>query len=136
MINLFLASLGTVLGLLAIGGLVYGIWLIAMHRRTTADTSKMPFPSMLLRWTVLDYIIIVLFVLGLLLLFADLTAVLRDRASFSEWHLVYLVAGVIFSFMGMLMMVFRLFMLNNAIRSLGLLAPDHEREPDNRDHAE
>jgi len=131
MINLFLASLGTVLGLLAVGGLVYGIWLIAEHRRKTADTTKMPFPSMLLRWTVLDYIIIVLFILGLLLLFVDLTAVLRDRASFSEWHLVYLVAGVIFSFMGMLMMVIRLFMLNNAIRSLGLLSPDHEREPDN-----
>jgi len=136
MIYLFLASIGTVLGLIATGGIVYAVWLVAQHRKIAANTKEMPFPKVLLKWTVLDYIVIAFFVMGLLLLFVDLTAVIRDRASFSEWHLAYLAAGVIFSFMGMLMMIVRLLMLNNAIRSIDLLAPDDQCEPDHRDHSE
>lgn len=130
-INLFLASIGTVLGLIATGGIVYAVWLVAQHRKIAVNTKEMPFPSVLLKWTVLDYIIVAFFTLGLLLLLVDLLAVFRDRASFSEWHLAYLAAGVIFSFMGMLMMVVRLFMLNSAIRSIGLLPPDDQSKPDN-----
>jgi hypothetical protein len=135
-ISLFLASIGTVLGLIATGGIVYAVWLVAQHRKMASNTKEMPFPAMLLKWTVLDYIIIALFVLGLLVLFVDLMAVFRDRASFNEWHLAYLAAGVIFSFMGMLMMIIRLLMLNSAIRSIGLLSPDDQREPNHRNDTE
>lgn len=145
-LNLFLAILGAILGLVATGGIIYAVWLMAQHRdvasnehtinERTINERTMPFPATLLKWTVLDYIVMILFIFGLLLLFVDLLAVLRDRASFQEWHLIYLAAGVIFSFMGMIMMFLRLFMFHNAVRSLSRLAPDHQNEPNDGDKSE
>lgn len=59
-------------------------------------------------WTAMDYAAIGVFVIGMMLMIADLFAVIRDRDSYPYYHYGYLFCAIIFVLVGMMFMVVRL----------------------------
>lgn len=91
----------------------------------------------LLRWTVLDYALIVLFSIGLMFLFVDVLGVLReDRSGFPYYHFGYLLSGFVFTFLGALFLLARLFLVLRVAGSPGFTPPHHQNEPGQADSAE
>jgi hypothetical protein len=90
----------------------------------------------LLRWTVLDGATFMLFAIGTLILLADVIGIARDRNSYPFYHFGYLLCGVIFCFMGMLVMSVRLLALLQLVRLDRPAAPNDQDQPDQRESAE
>jgi len=136
-----LAVFGGVLGLGITGAAVYSAWMIRQLWQQQAASphavSQQEIAAEYLsRWTLLDYGTVGLFVIGLLLLLADLLAVLRDKAAFPDYHFAYLLCGIVISVMGMLLLTIRLFVVIGLAKS-GVLkrpvAPDHQNKPGHAD---
>lgn len=143
--NVALAIFGSFLGLLITGIAIYTAWMIHQlwKRQQTAqqETGAEPIPSAriasqyLSRWTVLDYGVLGLFVIGTLLLLADMAAVMRDRAAFPDYHYAYLLCGIVFTLLSMLMLLTRLAVVLSC-STQSSFSPDHHHEPSHADHAE
>ncbi|MCR8643919.1 hypothetical protein NV379_14785 [Paenibacillus sp. N1-5-1-14] len=137
-LNVIIAIIGSLIGLAVTGGAIYTVWFMLQARKLSEgqDAGNKPhhLPVELLRWNVLDYMLIGLFLVGMLMLGADLFAVLRDKASFPDYHIAYLVGGFIFSFLGMVLLFLRFMMLYHALHAASL--PNHKAKPDHGDHAE
>jgi hypothetical protein len=140
-----LAVVGGLVGLLVTGVAVYTAWFI--HRAVGADADKSDAFSaplsrieaagkMILRWTLMDYAVLLLFIIGLLFLLADLAGVLRDRHSYPLYHFGYLLCGLVFSALGMLFMFVRLTVLIRLVRSERSFSPNHHDKPSHTNHAE
>jgi hypothetical protein len=66
------------------------------------------FTQALRQWTVFDYIILSVFILGTLFLLADLTAVLKDRQAYPYYHYGYLLSGFIYNLLAGIFLFVRL----------------------------
>lgn len=87
-------------------------------------------------WTVMDYGVLGLFAIGMLLLGADLLGVMRDRAEFPDYHFAYLLCGIMFSFMAMLLLLIRLIAVLNLGGLQRPVPPHHHDEPSHANKAE
>ncbi|MDD9265528.1 hypothetical protein ACFPES_00640 [Paenibacillus sp. GCM10023248] len=145
--NLLLAIIGGLVGLFVTGAALYTAWMIHQLWRQQAAAPKALSQvdiavTYLSRWTVLDYAAIGLFILGLLLLLAELFALLRDEAATSAaFHYSYLLTGIIFCAMGMLLLISRLavvlgFAERGALHRTAPVAPYHQHEPNHANEAE
>jgi predicted metal-binding membrane protein len=145
-LNMSLAIFGSFLGLVVTGIALYTAWIIHQLWKQQADSPRAFSPAeiaarYLSRWTVLDYAVLGVSAIGLLLLVADLFAVMRDRASFPPYHIFYLLCGLIFSMMGVSLLVVRLFVVIGINRppaetSQSPISPKHHDQPNDTDHAE
>lgn len=91
----------------------------------------------LLRWTVMDYGLIVLICIGMMFLFVDVLGVLReDRSNFPFFHFGYLLSGFVFTFLGACFLLARLFLVLRVAGSPGFTPPHHQNEPGEADGAE
>ncbi len=70
--------------------------------------------DMLLRWTALDYAVLLLFAIGTSFLIVELIAVSKDRDSYPFYHYGYLLSGIIYSVLGMLYVTVRHMLLLRA----------------------
>ncbi len=143
--NMLLAIIGGLLGLFVTGVAIYTAWMVHQLWKQQAAAPK-PAGQVEIavkyfsKWTVLDYAVILLFIIGLLLLLAELFAVWRDQTVIANFHFSYLLTGIIISAMGMLLLFVRLVVVLGFIQSGALhrtvsVAPDHQNEPDNTDKA-
>ncbi|MEW9698605.1 hypothetical protein [Paenibacillus sp. SI8] len=142
--NLFLAIVGGLIGLIVTGVAVYTAWMVhqlwkqqdeGLKRSSQAEIAASYFS----RWTIMDYAVIGLFLIGLLLLLAELFAVLRDKTALENFHFAYLLSGIVLSAMGMLLLFVRLLVVLGFIRSGALphtISPNHQNKPDHTDQAE
>lgn len=142
--NVALAIFGGLLGLFITGAAVYTAWMV---RQLWKQQEAQPKPATqaevaagyLSRWTVLDYSVVGLFLIGLLLLLADLLAVMRDKAAFPDYHFLYLLSGIVISAMGMLLLFVRLLVVLGIAKSSTLerpVTPNHHHEPSHTDQTE
>jgi hypothetical protein len=140
--NMLLAIIGGFLGLFVTGVAIYTAWMIHQLWRQQAAAPKALSQveiavSYFSRWTVMDFAMIGLFISGLLLLLAQLFAILRDQtATTALFHFSYLLTGLILCVMGMLFLVVRLivvlgFAQTGVLHRTFTVAPDHEHQPDN-----
>lgn len=109
-----LAIMGGVIGLAVTGAAVFTVWSAfdaAKREQRAGEADKLldwRRAETLRQWTAMDYGALLLFVIGGMLLLADLIAVIRDRESYPFYHYGYLFAAFIFMVAGMLFMVARL----------------------------
>ncbi|SEB75158.1 hypothetical protein [Paenibacillus sp. GP183] len=144
-LNMSLAIFGGFLGLVITGIALYTAWIIHQLWKQQAASPR-AFSSAeiaalyLSQWTVMDFAILGISAIGILLLAADLFAVMRDRASFPPYHIFYLLCGLIFSMMGVLLLIVRLFVVIGINRppaeaSQSPISPNHHDQPNDTDHA-
>jgi hypothetical protein len=143
--TLILAIVGAVLGLFAVAAAFLTAWYIMDRTKQKAAQEGRSFDPMdvagglLNRWSLMDYALLLLFLIGTLLLTADAVAVLRDREAFPPYHAPYLISGLLFMLMGMTFMVVRLALVLRTLHIRGRYAavtPQHHHEPNHTDHAE
>ncbi|MFC0211134.1 hypothetical protein ACFFK0_01510 [Paenibacillus chartarius] len=109
--EMVLAVFGSVLGVAVTAALIYTAWAVrqlANQRGGTPEAQTEAAAKLFMHWSAFDAAVLALFGCGTLLLLADLLGVLRDRASYPLYHYGYLLCGVVFSFLGMVLMVIRL----------------------------
>ncbi|MCZ8514379.1 hypothetical protein O9H85_18520 [Paenibacillus filicis] len=149
MLMLF-AVLGGIIGLAVTGSAVLLAWTLYSRRGSNpapgavsglAAAKEPPYwmeaAPYLLRWTVFDYALIVLFAIGGMLLFTDLIAVLRDAELYPPYHYPYLLCGFVFTAAGMLMQFVRLAVTLALVRrGRPVLTPDHHDHPGHAEHPE
>jgi hypothetical protein len=145
-LNMSLAIFGGLLGLMVTGIALYTAWIIhQLWKQQSASPRAFSSAEIAARylsqWTVMDFAILGVSAIGFLLLAADLFAVMRDRASFPPYHIFYLLCGLIFLMMGVLLLVVRLFVViginsPHAEASQRPVSPEHHDQPNNTDHAE
>ncbi|UJF31531.1 hypothetical protein [Paenibacillus hexagrammi] len=137
----FLAVFGGMLGLFITGVAVYTAWLIHQLWKQQAAAPKPSSQTQiaaqyLSRWTFLDFATVGVFIIGMLLLLAELVAVLRDKAALENFHFAYLLSGILLSFMGMLLLVVRLLVVlgfKQPSVSSSAVSPDHHDQPNHAD---
>jgi len=85
-----LAVAAAVVALLVTGFGVFAAYMAFGARREAVR-------SALGRWTVFDYLILVVFLIGTLFLLADVIGVLRDRDAYPYYHYGYLLSGFVYN---------------------------------------
>jgi len=132
-----LAIFAAVLGLAVTAAAFFTAWyLFKSYKEKVATESSAFDPSKLLRWTVLDYAVIGLFAVGMMFLLVDVLGMARDRGSYPLYHFGYLLSGFIFSFLGMLFTVGRLFLVLRLAGAPRPSAVHHHNEPNQAHQAE
>lgn len=134
-----LTILAAVLGLFITSGAIYTLWSIVRQRNNQQD--KQPISEIagryFLKWSFMDYAIIIVFLSGMIFLLAELVAVLKDRQSFPFYHYGYLLSGFIFSIVGMLFLLARFTIVLRIVQRMEVAAlKNNHREPNNADTAE
>lgn len=134
-----LTILAAGLGLFITSGAIYTLWSIVRQRNNQQD--KQPISEIagryFLKWSFMDYAIIIVFLSGMIFLLAELVAVLKDRQSFPFYHYGYLLSGFIFSIVGMLFLLARFTIVLRIVQRMEVAAlKNHHREPNNADTAE
>lgn len=131
---------GGLLGLFVTGVAIFTAWLMygkaASLQKDAVYTARSEHRTadLLLRWTLMDYAILLLFIVGMVFLFVDVLAMLRDRVSYPYYHYGYLLSGFVFSLLGMLFMLVRLaVILKLAQSNRPSLLPDDHHEPHHTD---
>lgn len=132
-----LAVFASVLGLAVTGAAVYTAWYVYRLRRGGGEEpAGEPLDrTVLLRWTLFDYALLLLSLIGLLFLLTDLIGVLRDRDLYPYYHYGYLLSGFIFTLLGLLFMLTRLFLVLRLANQC-LAAPHDHHEPNEAHQAE
>lgn len=123
-----------VLGLAVTGGAVYTVWRMFQAKGKTGAPGKLE-RQLLLRWTVFDYAVLALVLIGLVFLLADVVGVMKDRDQYPYYHYGYLLSGFIFSFVGLLFLLVRLGMVLR-LANPDPAAVDQGNKPDQTHHAE
>ncbi len=111
-----LIIVGGFIGLIVTGAAIYTVWSVMEQRSRQGDPSneqlrsdkRAEFNDVLRSWTAMDYAAIAVFVIGMMLIIADLFAVIRDRDRYPYYHYGYLFCAFIFVLVGMMFMVVRL----------------------------
>ncbi|MEI7028103.1 DUF1418 family protein [Paenibacillus sp. y28] len=122
-----LAIMTAVIGLTITGLAAFVGWRLFAQR---GDDWKASSRNFLTRWNVLDYMVLGLFLLSMLLLAVDTLVMLRDQANYPEFHIVYTLIGLTFSFVGMVFMIVRLALTLSLSQSGRGSTPNHHRQPD------
>lgn len=132
-----LAIASGIFGLAVTGAAVYTAWIVyeQQHKEAGNESGNRLPGSFLPRFMALDFALLALFAIGMLFLLTDVVAVMRDRANFPDYHFGYLLCGFVFSLVGVLFLLLRLFLL---IRSIDgrLSVPGQHHKPDEADQAE
>jgi hypothetical protein len=125
--QLFFITIGIIFGSWLVGFVIYSLWKVQTISKqvSKAEASlpifkKMKFESAtkyLSVWNYTDYAMLVLFAIGTLVLLADLFAVIRDRDEFPEYHLLYLIFGLIFTFVAAVFWLLRLLLIIWLVKS-------------------
>lgn len=123
-----------VLGLAVTGGAVYTVWRMFQARGKAGAPGKLE-RQLLLRWTVFDYAVLALVLIGLVFLLADVVGVMKDRDQYPYYHYGYLLSGFIFSFVGLIFLLVRLGMVLR-LANPDAAAVDQGDKPDQTYHAE
>jgi H+/Cl- antiporter ClcA len=134
-----LGVFAAVLGLFISVGAIYTIWSIVKQRKNLHEKEPISLVAgrYFLRWSFLDYAIIVVFLCGMLFLLAEVIAVMKDRQSFPFYHYGYLLCGFIFSLLGMLFMLARFTIVLRMVQGMERVAfINHHHEPNNADTTE
>jgi uncharacterized membrane protein len=131
-----LGYIAAFLGVLIIAGAIYTIWSIVkqsknqQNKQSVSETVGRYF----LKWSFMDYAIIIVFLCGMLFLLAEVIAVMKDRESFPLYHYGYLLCGFIFSMLGMLFMVARFAIVLRMVQRMDRVALiNHHNEPNDAD---
>ncbi|HEX7057643.1 MAG TPA: hypothetical protein VF260_10690 [Bacilli bacterium] len=141
----FLAILGALLGLFATGTTVFTLWYLRNQAKKQSANRQKGYGMLslaelaggfFLRWTVWDYAVLLLFVVGIIIQLADLLAMFRDRVQYPGYHFTYLLSGFVYVLLGMMLIVMRLAALLKVTRSAGAFAPHDHHEPNQADPAE
>lgn len=132
-----------IVGLAATSAAGYMVWYIRQQWKQEQRTTGHQVPLMrvagklFVKWTWFDVVMLLLLAFGLIFQAADLAAVMRDRALFPPYHFAYVWCGFIFTFMGTLFMLIRLFAVLLITGSAnGSFLPHHHHEPNHANHAE
>lgn len=143
--SLFLSILGGIVGLFVTGAGFYTAWSVHQLWRQQAASPRAVSQveiavTYFSRWTYIDFSVVGLFVIGLLLLIAELLAVGRDHTEIANFHWGYLLTGIIICAMGMLLLFIRLlivlsFLPTDALQRTTTISPNHEHEPNHTNHA-
>jgi uncharacterized membrane protein len=134
-----LVIIGGFIGLIVTGAAFYTVWSVMEQRKQQSDLGKghkghkVKHGDVLRSWTAMDYAAIGVFVIGILLIIADLFAVIRDRASYPYYHYGYLFCAFIFVLVGMMFMVIRLGVILSPPVEPTL--PHDHNQPDKTDEA-
>lgn len=123
-----------VLGLAVTSGAVYTVWRMFQAKGKTGAPGKLE-RQLLLRWTVFDYAVLALVLIGLVFLLADVVGVMKDRDQYPYYHYGYLLSGFIFSFVGLIFLLVRLGMVLR-LANPDPAAVDQGDKPDQTYHAE
>jgi putative exporter of polyketide antibiotics len=124
------------LGVLITAGATYTIWSIVKQRKNQQNKQSVSETVVryLLKWSFMDYAIIIVFICGMLFLLAEVIAVMKDRESFPLYHYGYLLSGFIFSLLGMLFMVARFAVVLRLVQSMDHVSLiNHHNEPNDAD---
>ena len=97
--------------------LVAGFGIFAVYAAFTDKSGA--FRAALRRWTVFDYFLLGLFLLGTLFLLSDVSAVMRDRDAYPYYHYGYVLSGFVYNTLAGIFLFVRL--------GLTLRATDRER---------
>lgn len=120
-----LAVFAAVFALVVTGFGAFAAWAIWSVRSREVRTA-------LSQWTVFDYLLLALFVIGTLFLLADVIGMMRDRGQFPYFHYGYLLSGFVYNTLAGILLFVR---LGLTIRLLGTRESD--RAPAvNDEHAE
>lgn len=134
MLYTILQIFAAVLGLAVTGGAVYTVWRLFQAKGKTGAPGKLE-RQLLLRWTVFDYAVLALVLIGLVFLLADVIGVINDRDQYPYYHYGYLLSGFIFSLVGLVFMLVRLIMVLR-LANPDPSAVDQGNKPDQAYHAE
>ncbi|TLS53951.1 hypothetical protein FE782_00965 [Paenibacillus antri] len=85
-----LAGAAAVIALLVTGFGVFAAYMAFGARREAVRTA-------LGRWTVFDYLILAVFLIGTLFLLADVAGVMKDRDAYPYYHYGYLLSGLVYN---------------------------------------
>lgn len=124
---LILAVAAAIIALLVVGfGVFAAYMLLSGKRRGMIEQS-------LRRWTLFDYIILAVFLIGALFLLADVVGVLRDREAYPYYHYGYLLSGFAYNLLAGICMLIRLGLTlrmqeNAEEASRGAPAADHHHD--------
>jgi hypothetical protein len=128
-----LTVFAAVLGLLVTGSAVYTAWYLLQQRgKNTAPGA--PERQALLRWTVFDYALLTLVLVGLVFLLVDLIGVLKDKDLYPYYHYGYLLSGFIFTLLGLVFMLARLSLVLR-LANQNPASPYQGNEPDKADNS-
>ncbi len=134
MLYTILQVFAAILGLAVTGGAVYTVWRLFQAKGKTGAPGKLE-RQLLLRWTVFDYAVLALVLIGLVFLLADVIGVIKDRDQYPYYHYGYLLSGFIFSLVGLVFMLVRLAMVLR-LANPDPSAVDEGNKPDQAYHAE
>jgi hypothetical protein len=131
-----LGVLAAFLGVLIIAGTIYTIWSIIRQRNNQQSKESIAetVGRYFLKWSFMDYAIIIVFLCGMMFLLAEVIAVMKDRESFPLYHYGYLLSGFIFSMVGMLFMVARFAIVLRMVQRMDRITlVNHHNEPNDTD---
>lgn len=128
-------------GLIVTGAAFYTVWSVMDMRKQQQQLPiqqaanhepTVEVQEIMRTWTAMDFASIAVFLVGIMLLIADLFAVIRDRDEYPYYHYGYLLCAIIFVIVGMMFMVVRLGVI---VRSAPKTNPastfsDNNKEPD------
>ncbi|OCT12123.1 hypothetical protein A8709_30180 [Paenibacillus pectinilyticus] len=144
--NLVLAIIGGIVGLFVTGAGIYTAWSVHQLWRQQAASPRAVSQveiavTYFSRWTVIDFSVVGLFIIGLLLMIAELVAVGRDHTEIANFHWAYLLTGIIISAMGMVLLFLRLlvvlsFLPTDTLQRTTTISPNHQNEPNDTNHPE
>jgi len=127
---LTLAIFSSILAVAIIASVLITIWSIS---RLNKQNNRMG--HYMMKWTLLDYAVLLLIICGMLFLLADVIGVVHDRAQYPYWHYGYLLCGFIFTLLGMLFIVVRLSIVLNMVRPDHFPSVNDHHKPDQTDSA-
>jgi hypothetical protein len=133
-------------GLIVTGAAFYTVWSVMEMRKQQQSMgqkvlnggqseSSVDVKDIMRAWTAMDYGAIAVFVVGMMLLIADLLAVIRDRDSYPYYHYGYLFCAIIFVFIGMMFMVIRLGVIVRSSPKAESTFEHNNNEPEQADQA-
>lgn len=129
-----IAIFAAVLGLIVTGSAVYTAWYVFRLRSKNSGQNGFD-PAPLFRWTGFDYALLALVLVGLTFLLADVIGVMKERESYPYYHYGYLLSGFVFTLLGLLFLLTRLFLVLRLAHKHAA-APNQHYKPDQAHHAE
>ncbi|RTE01995.1 hypothetical protein [Paenibacillus whitsoniae] len=138
--NMLLTVIGAFIGLFVTGAALYTAWTVHhLWRQQAASPRAVSQVEIAVtyfsKWTILDFSAIGLFLIGFVLLLAELVSVHRGQTE-ATLHFMYLLSGMIYCSLGMLLLIVRLtvvlaFLPTSTLQRAAAVAPDHQHEPHN-----
>ncbi len=95
-----------------------------------------PKKSVFMKWSWMDYTILIIFLFGTIFLLADLLSVMRDREFYPSYYHGYLLFGFVLNVTAMILLFIRLGVVLAKIRLHDSPLFEHHNQPTQADHSE